>query len=178
MNLIENGRVLQSTGFIYCASQRTLAIGDTTHHLNSKTSQVLQLLVDAAGDIVSRGELIDKVWDDNFLVGDKGLSTAIWNIRKCFKSGSDTAVKLSIETIPKKGYRLNILKNGQHSLPAQTSLKLPINVFTTKNISMIALTAAIAVALTLLVNFLNPKDLNVTVVVDGDKVTRQIETTQ
>lgn len=59
----------------------------------------------AAGNnsLVSRNELIDKVWDGNEGVGNKALTRNIYKIRKVFEA---QGLKNPIETIPKRGYRL------------------------------------------------------------------------
>lgn len=161
--------------FSYCPSRRTLSVGDKIHQLNFKTSQVLQQLIDADGDIVSRERLIYTVWEDNYLVGDKGISTAIWNIRKCFKSNTATANSARIETIPKKGYRLCISNASLPSIPSQISPPVLTKAITIKGIAIIAIVVAM---IALLAQFFIPKQVDVTVVVDGGQVTKQIETTE
>lgn len=76
--------------------------------LNWKTFSVLTLLANHQNEIVTRETIIKEIWDDNFLVGDKALSTAIWNLRKSFENSS-----VKIATVPKKGYRLSILEPEQ-----------------------------------------------------------------
>ena len=73
--------------------------------LNFKTLSVLQCLLAEQGSVITREFLIKQVWDDNFPVGDKALTTAIWNLRKAFEGSS-----VQIETIPKKGYKLNLVQ--------------------------------------------------------------------
>jgi len=61
------------------------------------------MLVESPDNMVSRKELIDVVWEGNFLVGNKGLTQAIWQLRKILETGVNGK---TIETLPKKGYRL------------------------------------------------------------------------
>ncbi len=75
--------------------------------LNWKTFSVLKLLIESSGTLVTREELISKVWEGNFPVGDKALATAIWNLRKSF-ADSDVV----IETIPKKGFVLSTVSTS------------------------------------------------------------------
>jgi len=67
--------------------------------------QLLCALVQAAGSVVSRENLICTVWDDNVGVGEKALTKNIYKLRKVFKQNG---WKDPIETIPKKGYRLKL----------------------------------------------------------------------
>ena len=70
--------------------------------LQSKFLRVLKILVEAYPNPVSRDQLIDEVWDANFLVGDKALNNAIWNLRNSL-GASDQSY---IETKRGKGYVL------------------------------------------------------------------------
>src|SRR5205085_10743485 len=61
------------------------------------------LLLDAAGDVVTRDDLFGKVWGEVF-VGDDSLNRAIAQVRKI---GPEVAPGLfQIERIPRTGYRL------------------------------------------------------------------------
>jgi DNA-binding winged helix-turn-helix (wHTH) protein/Tol biopolymer transport system component len=66
--------------------------------------QILLMLLESAGEMVSRDELRAKLWvDDTFVDFDHGLNSAVQRLRDCL---SDTAEKpLWIETIPRRGYR-------------------------------------------------------------------------
>lgn len=73
--------------------------------LRPQTFKVLQLLVERAGDEVTREELRNRLWpSDTFVDFEHGLNTAIRELRGVL---SDTASKPRyIETLPKLGYRL------------------------------------------------------------------------
>lgn len=65
--------------------------------------KVFLVLLDAAGDVVTRDELFSHAWGDSF-VGDDSLNRAIARVRKI---PAETAPGLfEIETIPRTGYRL------------------------------------------------------------------------
>jgi len=72
--------------------------------LDPKVVQVLLLLVDAGGRVVSRDDLMGQVWK-GLVVTDFALSRCVYQLRKNLAeaAGSD---KPSIETLPKRGYRL------------------------------------------------------------------------
>src|SRR2546429_8780918 len=58
----------------------------------------------AAGELVTREELRDRVWPENtFVEFDYALNTAIKKIRAVL--GDDAEVPRYVETIPRRGYR-------------------------------------------------------------------------
>ena len=73
--------------------------------LRPQAYQVLLLLLEKSGDVVSRDELQKRVWPSNTFVDfEHGLNTAIKELRANL---SDSASKPKyIETLPKLGYRL------------------------------------------------------------------------
>lgn len=72
-------------------------------HVEPLTMQVLLLLVDAGGRVVTRNDLFDQVWG-GVMVGDDSLNRAIGKVRRL---GADVAPGFfEIETIPRTGYRL------------------------------------------------------------------------
>ncbi|MCW9017791.1 MAG: winged helix-turn-helix domain-containing protein [Kangiellaceae bacterium] len=94
-----------------------------TFPLNWKTFSVLKLLFDNQNEIVTREEMIKAIWEDNFPVGDKALTTAIWNLRKVLDKSS-----VSIETVPKKGYRLAITSSGAEVLVLEAGTEVETEV--------------------------------------------------
>ena len=66
--------------------------------------QVLQLLIENAGRVVSRDELRHRLWSaDTFVEFDRGLNNAISRVREVLDDSASSP--RFIETIPKKGYR-------------------------------------------------------------------------
>ena len=86
-------------------AKRIIVGGDINEKLSFKSLAVLLRLIETPKALVSRDELIRTIWDDNFLVGDKGLTQAVWHLRKALENEEDDPPKI-IETVPKKGYRL------------------------------------------------------------------------
>ncbi len=77
--------------------------GAQTIRLEPKVMQVLVYLVEHAGEVVNKEELIRAVWADTF-VTDQALTTAIYQLRQAFGEGARGS--RYIQTIPKGGYRL------------------------------------------------------------------------
>jgi TolB-like protein/DNA-binding winged helix-turn-helix (wHTH) protein/Tfp pilus assembly protein PilF len=72
--------------------------------LSGQPFQVLAVLIERAGEAVTREELQSKVWSaDTFVDFDHGLNNAVARIREVLDDSSDTP--RYIETIPRRGYR-------------------------------------------------------------------------
>jgi TolB-like protein/DNA-binding winged helix-turn-helix (wHTH) protein/Tfp pilus assembly protein PilF len=75
--------------------------------LDPKVMAVLALLAGRAGHVVTREELLSQVWA-NAVVTDDVLSRCIYELRRQLAiAGGDEQLKAVIETVPKRGYRLN-----------------------------------------------------------------------
>lgn len=74
--------------------------------LQPKFIELLCVLASRYPDAITREELIEKVWDGNYFVGEKALTNAIWHLRKSFKKLDSS--KSYIETLRKTGYRLAV----------------------------------------------------------------------
>ena len=70
--------------------------------LRPKTFAVLCHLVENAGRLVSKKELLDAVWPDT-RVSERGLKDYVQEIRKAL--GDDPKTPRFIETVPRRGYR-------------------------------------------------------------------------
>ena len=71
--------------------------------MEPKVMDLLQVLIDNAGIVVSRADLLDRIWSENY-GGDESLSRAISLLRRAF--GEIRGSHQYIETVPKRGYRL------------------------------------------------------------------------
>src|ERR1700740_492957 len=81
--------------------------------------QVLALLLEHPGEVVTREELHQKLWPaDNFVDFDNGLNTAIKKLRDVL--GDSAEEPRYIETLPRRGYRfIAEVKNGVPELGIQ-----------------------------------------------------------
>jgi len=77
--------------------------GDTTIQLELKWMDVLVCLAEQVGEVVSRIEIIDRVWATEFIT-DNTLTHTIAEIRSAL--GDDARNPSFIETIHRRGYRL------------------------------------------------------------------------
>jgi DNA-binding winged helix-turn-helix (wHTH) protein/tetratricopeptide (TPR) repeat protein len=86
--------------------------------LQDQPFQILQVLLECPGDVVTREELQKRIWPaDTFVDFDKGLYNAVKKLREAL--GDDASTPRFIETVPKRGYRFIAPLNGNsHIGPA------------------------------------------------------------
>ncbi len=93
--------------------------------LEPKVMQVLECLAETPGEVVSRDDLVARVWPGVFVTDDV-LHRAIRELRRAF--GDETANPAYVETIRKRGYRLIAPVRALESdppAPAPTSVAPP-----------------------------------------------------
>src|SRR5215831_7394003 len=72
--------------------------------VQEKPFQILSLLLEHPGRIITREELKQKLWaDGTFVDFEKGLNTAVNKLRLAL--GDSTENPIFIETLPRRGYR-------------------------------------------------------------------------
>ncbi len=94
-----------------------------THRLPDQPLQILEELVGHPGEVVSREQLIARLWPKGVVEFDTGLNSAMRKLRIAL--GDDADTPRYIETLPRKGYRFiariedNTPTTGIPMLPAQ-----------------------------------------------------------
>ena len=74
-----------------------------THRLQDQPLQILEELVGHPGEVVSREQLIARLWPKGVVEFDTGLNSAMRKLRIAL--GDDADTPRYIETLPRKGYR-------------------------------------------------------------------------
>ena len=82
--------------------ERRLQRGDAVISITPKVFDTLQVLVENAGHLVEKDELMQRIWHDRF-VEESNLAFNIKMLRKAL--GDDAASPRFIETVPRRGYR-------------------------------------------------------------------------
>ncbi len=83
-------------------SRRVLWHQDEPVRIGLKEIELLSVLVENKGEVVTKEELLDKVWPESF-VEESNLSRHVYILRKMFKDlGEGEGL---IKTIPRRGYR-------------------------------------------------------------------------
>ncbi|NEZ03113.1 tetratricopeptide repeat protein [Wenzhouxiangella sp. XN201] len=79
-----------------------------SERVDPKVMQVLEALVIAAGGVVTRTELLDRIWHDRVVTEDV-VSRCIYQLRRhLVLAGGDQRFRRLIETLPRRGYRLRV----------------------------------------------------------------------
>lgn len=99
---IESPRIYRFGEFQINTIEETLHRNGEKLHLNQRTFHVLRLLIERAGQNITKQEFFDTVWADTF-VGDNSLTVAMTGLRKIL--GDDPKQPKFIENLPRKGYR-------------------------------------------------------------------------
>src|ERR1039457_7577996 len=72
--------------------------------LHDQPFQILTLLIERAGEVVTREEIRQTLWPGNtFVEFDNGLNVAVKKLRTALCDDADTP--RFVETVPKRGYR-------------------------------------------------------------------------
>jgi two-component system response regulator RegX3 len=82
---------------------RAVTLDGQALDLTLKEFELLRMLMEQAGRVVSRGDLIDEVWDTNWFGPTKTLDVHVSSLRK--KLGDDTAAPRYIHTARGVGFR-------------------------------------------------------------------------
>jgi DNA-binding winged helix-turn-helix (wHTH) protein/tetratricopeptide (TPR) repeat protein len=83
------------------AERRISGDGNARIELTAKAFDLLVLLVSRSGQLVTKDEILDEVWQD-VSITESNVTTTISMIRKALREDSEHRY---VETIPKKGYR-------------------------------------------------------------------------
>ena len=78
--------------------------------LSGQPFQVLAILLERPGEVVTREELQQRLWPDTFVDVDHNLNTAINKIREVLGDSAETP--RFVETLPRRGYRFIAPLNG------------------------------------------------------------------
>lgn len=95
-------RILHSGGWRVDPARGVIAQGGRETRLEPKVMDVLVCLLERAGEVVSRDELLAAAWSGRF-VTEEVLTVAIFELRRAL--GDDARAPRFVETIPKRGYR-------------------------------------------------------------------------
>src|SRR5215471_8929727 len=95
-------RIYLLDGFEIDAAQLCLRRNGEEQHLRSKTFQVLLYLLEERNRLVTKNELIERIWPDTS-VTDNTLEQCLAEIRRVL--GDNSRQPRFIKTIPRAGYR-------------------------------------------------------------------------
>jgi TolB-like protein/DNA-binding winged helix-turn-helix (wHTH) protein len=96
-------RVIRFDGWKVDFASGEISKDGTTHRLQDQPLQILDELVRNPGDVVTREQLIARLWPTGVVEFDTGLNSAVRKLRVAL--GDDAETPRYIETLPRKGYR-------------------------------------------------------------------------
>src|SRR5688572_25521874 len=76
--------------------------GETRINLRPQTARLLELLLGAGGEVVTRDEIRRRLWPDTLVDFDAGINTCVRQLREALDDMADTP--RFIQTLPKRGY--------------------------------------------------------------------------
>lgn len=97
-----SGKIYEFGEFRLDTSEQELRRGAEKITLTPKAVELLNLLIERRGQIISRDEIQEKLWRDTY-VDENNLSVTISMLRRAF--GVKASEKNFIETVSKRGYR-------------------------------------------------------------------------
>ena len=113
---MKNGRLREFGKFRLDAEKKVLWFEEKPVNLALKEIELLCVLTENGGEVMTKEELLNRVWADSF-VEESNLSRHIYVLRKTFK---DFGAKDLIQTVPRRGYRfageVREVKNGSGQL--------------------------------------------------------------
>src|SRR5688572_7655583 len=96
-------RVIRFDGWKVDFQSGEISKDGATHRLQDQPLQILDELVKQPGEVVTREQLIARLWPTGVVEFDTGLNSAIRKLRSAL--GDDAETPRYIETLPRKGYR-------------------------------------------------------------------------
>jgi DNA-binding winged helix-turn-helix (wHTH) protein/Tol biopolymer transport system component len=96
------GKFYEFANFRLDVSRKILLRDDQPLALTPKVFDTLEILIENAGNLLEKDELMQKIWHDHF-VEESNLTSNIKTLRKAL--GDDASRPRFIETVPRRGYR-------------------------------------------------------------------------
>lgn len=127
------------------AGRRIVALDGFPLALGPKVVETLSALVERAGEVVTKEELLDRVWPDEF-VEESNLTQNVYVLRKTLRAHWDVE---AIVTLPRRGYRFVAPVHRAEALLAATPL--PSTATPRRSVWRWSSLAGVAVALALVV---------------------------
>lgn len=95
--------VKRFAAFEFDDQRRTLTSGGQPVKLSGQALDLLALLLERPGQLVTRGEIERRLWPDRTVEFDHGLDVVVSRLRAILGENSSEAC---VETVPRRGYRL------------------------------------------------------------------------
>ena len=111
-------KVLSFGTFRFYPSRQQLFDGDQPLRVGSRALGLLQLLIENAGEVVTKNKLMETVWS-GMCVDESNLRTNIGALRKVLGDGRDG--RRYIQNVPGRGYRFVAPVQSRANAPSENS---------------------------------------------------------
>jgi TolB-like protein/Tfp pilus assembly protein PilF len=133
MESTDTGRTLKFGSFELDVHLRELRTGSTRVRLQEQPFEILRLMLERPGDVVTREQLRQRLWPAGTYVDfEHSLNAAVKRLRAAL--GDDAENPRFVETLPRRGYRfiarLNTVEQRHAPAAAATRLRLAVLPFT------------------------------------------------
>ena len=119
-----DGRAISFGPFRLFVAQRLLLEGDTPVRLGNRAFDILTALVERAGEVVGKHELMARVWPKTF-VEEANLKIQVSALRRALGDGQGG--RRFVATIPGRGYNfvapISVVEPPQAATPAATRMQ-------------------------------------------------------
>ncbi len=102
--LARDPELLRAGALVLNKADNTVSLGARQDEWTAKEFRLLWVLAERAGEIVSREELLEALWDENDFVDDNTLTVNVARVRRRLE---ELGLPDAIETKRGQGYRLN-----------------------------------------------------------------------
>lgn len=117
-------RVIRFGSFEADLHSRELRKSGIRIKLHDQPFQILTMLLERPGELVTREEIRKRLWPDETYVNfDHGLNNAVNRLREALGDSADSP--RFIETLPRRGYRFNATVHEQRESPLQDTPAAP-----------------------------------------------------
>src|SRR5262245_1202216 len=118
--MVASGNEVRFGRFRFDLERRELSRDEQPLHVGSRALDILHALASAHGDVVSKDDLLAKVWP-GLVVGENNLVVQMSTLRKALQEGPKGQSYLV--TIPGRGYRLvGLIQHDHPTLPDRPSI--------------------------------------------------------
>ena len=123
MPQVDTSQIIRFATFEVDLEAQELRKGGLRLRLTGQPFQVLAILLEQPGVVVTREELQRRLWPDTFVDVDHNLNTAVNKIREALGDSSENP--RFVETVPRRGYRFiaPIMLNGTPPVTAHAAGK-------------------------------------------------------
>jgi DNA-binding winged helix-turn-helix (wHTH) protein/Flp pilus assembly protein TadD len=117
------GKIFQFGNFTLNTNEQTLSMDNQRLHLPTKEFEILLMLVENNGQLLTKDEIMKTIWAETF-VEESNLAQYISRLRKILNAGGAEFIK----TFSKRGYRFSAEVNVSEATPSlQRQLRLQIS---------------------------------------------------